>query len=236
MRRKVIAWPASRRIVLPCFFLGVVWTGFAQQVQYNQNPTDRALLHRAWMKWNEADSFQRSGNPIPAILSLQNAIGIAAQVPQPELTNGDFLFVARLHTEYASARYRAVSVQPNAQTWGAYLKAADDAKEVLEARPNPRVSGQTAASALMLRGQIELMSCSFDKAIAAGRFAEQFYPAGKKEYAQFVTFVEKTKKNGTGLCANNRTASSARARQYVKDLFQVFELLKSVQTVLKTFE
>ena len=83
------------------------------------------------MKWNEADSFQRSGNPIPAILSSKNAIGIAAQVPQQELMTGDFLFIAQLHTAYAGARYRAVSLQPNEQTWGSYLKAADDAKAVL---------------------------------------------------------------------------------------------------------
>ena len=229
---------ASRCVALPILLLGTISIGFAQSqpLQYSQNPAYQAILHDARAKWKEANEFEETGNVVPAAIRLQNATRLAAQVPRAELTNGELLFIAQLQTAYARIRYQAITVQPNEQTWSAYLQSADDAKTAIDTAGYAIATGQPAASALMLRGQIELMNCNYEIAIAMAQHAGSIYPGGKKEYTQFAAFAENAQKNGTGPCASNRAARSTQWKQYAKELYEVFEVLEKVQTVARAFE
>jgi hypothetical protein len=213
-----------------------IGSGQTQPPRSGHLPANRAILGAALAKWKEAIPFERTGNWIPAAICLENAARIAAQAPKDELTGDDLLFIAQMQTAYAEARYQAISAQPGEQTWRAYLQAADDAKAAIDNAGRALQRGQPGASALILRAKIELMSCNYEKAGRAAQFAEELYPAGRSEYAKFRAFVAKAQNNGTGPCNANRPSQYARWKPYLQDLDQIFELLKTVQTAVKTFE
>ena len=55
----------------------------------------------------------------------------------------------------------------------------------------------------MLVETTELMGCSSIKRLPPGSSRSSFIRNGKKEYAQFVTFVGEDEEERHGLCANN---------------------------------
>ena len=228
----------SHSIVLPILLLGTISIGLAQSqpLQYNRNPANLAILHDAWAKWQEAIPFEKTGNLAPAAICLQNAIRLAAQVPKTELTNGDLLLIAQIQTAYAKTLYQAIGAPPNEQAWSAYLRAADDAKTAIDSAGHAIATGQPAASALMLMAQIMLMNCDYKRAGSSAYYAEQLYPAGKSEYAKFGAFVENAQKNGTGPCVSNRVSGDFQWKKYAQELKTVFEVVDTVQTIVKWFK
>lgn len=228
----------SRSVALTSLAVSTIAIVFARANPAGEDPAagSRAVLQSAWLKWKEAVPFEKTSNWIPAAICLQNAIQLAAQAPRAQLTNNDLVFIAQLHSAYAAARYQVMSAQPSEQTWSAYLQAADNAKSAIDSAGHAVVNGQPAASLLMLRGQIELMNCNYNAAERASQFAGQLYPPGKKEYAQFGAFAEKSSKNGTGPCRSNQVSGSAQWKQYAEELYQAIEVIEKVQNAAKLIE
>lgn len=229
---------ARRCALLPIVLVGTIASASAQNtpLQINQDPTKVAIFKKAAAKWRDSEAFAKVGNVTPAAISLQAATQLVAQVPKSQLADGDLMFIAYMETAYAGARYQEVGAQPNAQTWGAYLQAADEAKVAIDAAGSAVHHGKPAASALIMHAQIDLMNCNYAKSILTAHTATELYPPGKKEYDGFVKFVENAQKNGNGPCERNRVTRSAELKQYYQDLRQLLEVLDTTRKIASLLE